>query len=40
MARNVLFIGGGVIGLAAAWRVAGTGARVQVVDPAPGRGAS
>ncbi len=29
-----------MIGLAAAWRVAGTGARVQVVDPAPGRGAS
>jgi glycine oxidase len=33
-------VGGGVIGLAIAWRAAGAGMAVTVVDPAPGRGAS
>lgn len=33
-------MGGGVIGLSAAWRAARAGASVTVVDPAPGRGAS
>ncbi|MHB8218772.1 MAG: glycine oxidase ThiO [Acidimicrobiales bacterium] len=40
MARTVLFVGGGVIGLASAWRAAANGWGVTVVDPAPGRGAS
>ena len=33
-------VGGGVIGLAVAWRVASAGRAVTVVDPSPGRGAS
>jgi len=37
---DALVVGGGVIGLAAAWRAAGRGLRVGVVDPAPARGAS
>ncbi len=37
---DVVVVGGGVIGLAAAWRAAGAGHRVTVVDPAPGHGAS
>jgi glycine oxidase len=37
---RVSVIGGGVIGLAAAWRLAGRGASVTVLDPAPGSGAS
>ena len=40
MAADVVFVGGGVIGLAGAWRCAVAGLRVTVVDPAPGRGAS
>jgi glycine oxidase len=36
----VVVIGGGVIGLAVAWRAAAAGLGVTVVDPAPGRGAS
>lgn len=39
-APDVLFIGGGLIGLASAWRLAQAGAQVTVVDPEPGRGAS
>lgn len=38
--RDVVVIGGGVIGLAVAWRIGATGLGVTVVDPAPGRGAS
>lgn len=38
--REVVVVGGGVIGLACAWRAAGGGWSVTVVDPAPGRGAS
>ena len=37
---DVLVIGGGVIGLAVAWRAAQRGATVIVADPDPGRGAS
>lgn len=37
---DAVVVGGGVIGLAAAWRAAGRGLRVAVADPAPGRGAS
>jgi glycine oxidase len=37
---RVLVVGGGVIGEAAAWRLAVLGAQVTVVDPAPGGGAS
>ncbi len=37
---DVVVVGGGVIGLALAWRTARAGAAVVVVDPAPGRGSS
>jgi glycine oxidase len=37
---DVLIIGGGVIGLAIAWRAAQRGLRVVLADPDPGRGAS
>lgn len=37
---DVLVVGGGVIGLAVAWRAAQRGQRVVVADPAPGSGAS
>ena len=37
---DVVVVGGGVIGLAIAWRTAAAGAHVSVVDPAPGAGAT
>jgi glycine oxidase len=37
---DVVVVGGGVIGLAIAWRAAGAGMAVTVVDESPGRGAS
>lgn len=37
---DVAVVGGGVIGLATAWRAAGAGLAATVIDPAPGRGAS
>ncbi|HUI02583.1 MAG TPA: glycine oxidase ThiO [Acidimicrobiales bacterium] len=37
---DVVVVGGGVIGLAAAWRMAQRAMAVALVDPAPGRGAS
>lgn len=37
---DVAVVGGGVIGLACAWRLAQRGASVTVFDPAPGAGAS
>ncbi|MEJ7845649.1 MAG: glycine oxidase ThiO [Acidimicrobiales bacterium] len=37
---DVVVVGGGIIGLACAWRLAQRGATVTVVDPAPGGGAS
>lgn len=37
---DVAVVGGGVIGLASAWRLAQRGASVAVFDPAPGSGAS
>lgn len=40
MTPAVLVAGGGVIGLAVAWRAARAGLSVTVVDPAPGQGAS
>ena len=39
-ATDVVVVGGGVIGLAIAWRAAGAGMTVTVVDENPGRGAS
>ncbi|MGN6791936.1 MAG: glycine oxidase ThiO [Streptosporangiaceae bacterium] len=39
-AADVLIIGGGVIGLAIAWRAAQRALRVVLADPEPGRGAS
>lgn len=35
-----VIVGGGVVGLSVAWRLAREGRQVTVVDPAPGRGAS
>ncbi|QYN23447.1 glycine oxidase ThiO [Amycolatopsis sp. DSM 110486] len=40
MSETLTIVGGGVIGLSAAWRAAARGHRVTVVDPAPARGAS
>jgi glycine oxidase len=40
MTTDVAVVGGGVIGLAVAWRCAGRGLRVRVYDRAPGQGAS
>ena len=40
MTRTVTVVGGGAIGLATAWRLALREARVVVVDPDPGRGAT
>ncbi len=37
---EVVIVGGGVIGLSIAWRVAEDGCRVTIIDPAPGRGAT
>jgi glycine oxidase len=37
---DVIVVGGGVIGLSIAWRVAQRGLRVNVIDPHPGGGAS
>src|SRR5580692_4279827 len=37
---DLVVAGGGVIGLAVAWRASAAGMAVVVVDPAPGRGAS
>lgn len=37
---DVLVIGGGIIGLAVAWRTAQRGLAVTLVDPAPGHGAA
>lgn len=37
---RIVIAGGGVIGLAVAWRAASAGHDVSVVDPAPGQGAS
>jgi glycine oxidase len=37
---DVVVVGGGVIGLAIAWRAAGAGMTVTVVDETPGQGAS
>jgi len=39
-APDVLVVGGGIIGLAVAWRAARDGRSVAVVDPSPGSGAS
>ena len=37
---DVVVIGGGVIGMSVAWRLAGRGVRVVIVDPEPGAGAT
>ncbi|WP_185048973.1 glycine oxidase ThiO [Thermocatellispora tengchongensis] len=37
---DAVVVGGGVVGLSTAWRLAGRGLRVAVADPAPGSGAS
>ncbi|HVF52863.1 MAG TPA: glycine oxidase ThiO [Actinomycetota bacterium] len=39
-APDVIVVGGGVIGLSIAWRLAGSGARVEVFDPEGSSGAS
>jgi glycine oxidase len=39
-ASDVIVVGGGVIGLAIAWRAALRGLQVTLVDPSPGEGAS
>lgn len=38
--RDVVVVGGGVIGLSVAWRAASAGLGVTVCDPTPGQGAS
>ncbi|KAA9161851.1 glycine oxidase ThiO [Amycolatopsis acidicola] len=38
--KHLVIVGGGVIGLSAAWRLAAAGHAVKLVDPTPGRGAS
>lgn len=40
MSHDAIIVGGGLIGLASAWRAAQAGLRVTVVDAAPGGGAS
>jgi glycine oxidase len=40
MGADAVVVGGGVIGLSAAWEAAARGLSVVVVDPAPGHGAS
>ncbi|HEY5244549.1 MAG TPA: FAD-dependent oxidoreductase, partial [Acidimicrobiales bacterium] len=40
MVTDAIVVGGGVIGLTAAWVAAGRGLDTVVVDPAPGQGAS
>ena len=37
---DAIIVGGGVIGLSAAWRLAGSGQSVTLVDPTPGSGAT
>src|ERR1700710_2263527 len=37
---DVIVIGGGVIGLACAWRLSQRGRSVTIIDPAPGSGAT
>jgi glycine oxidase len=37
---DVVVVGGGIIGLSVAWRAAGAGMSVAVVDPLPGRGST
>lgn len=37
---TVIVVGAGIVGLTCAWCVAAEGARVSLVDPSPGRGAS
>ncbi|MGM7423206.1 FAD-dependent oxidoreductase [Cellulosimicrobium sp. CpK407] len=39
-ARDVVVVGGGIVGLAVAWRAARAGLSVTVLDPAPGDGAT
>ena len=39
-ARDVVVVGGGIVGLAVAWRAARAGLTVTVLDPAPGAGAT
>src|SRR5262245_31380070 len=40
MSARVAVVGGGIVGLAVAWRCAARGLAVTVYDPAPGGGAS
>jgi glycine oxidase len=39
-ARDVVVVGGGIVGLAVAWRCAAAGLAVTVLDPSPGDGAT
>lgn len=38
--RDVVVVGGGIVGLAVAWRAADAGLAVTVLDPSPGEGAT
>ncbi|HEY4928118.1 MAG TPA: glycine oxidase ThiO [Acidimicrobiales bacterium] len=38
--HDIVVVGGGIVGLAVAWRAAASGRDVALVDPAPGRGAT
>ncbi|HET9138787.1 glycine oxidase ThiO [Actinophytocola sp.] len=40
MSKQIAVVGGGVIGLSVAWRLACAGHRVRLIDPAPASGAS
>ncbi|MCT3012251.1 FAD-dependent oxidoreductase, partial [Propionibacterium freudenreichii] len=40
MAKHVIVIGAGVVGLACAWRLRRRGHRVTLLDPSPASGAS
>ena len=39
-AKSTIVVGGGIVGLTSAWRLARAGHDVVVIDPAPGRGAT
>jgi glycine oxidase len=38
--KTIIVVGGGIVGLTSAWRLARSGYRVTVFDPSPGRGAT
>src|ERR1700692_2082127 len=38
--KSAVVVGGGIVGLTSAWRLARHGCQVTLMDPAPGRGAT